>query len=154
MARPKQPRRVYFEPNATYFKPRGIPLSQLKEICLSVEEFEALRLSECQNIEQKRCAEIMGISQPTFSRILTEARKKVAKGLVDGCAIKIDGGVFKMPGQDGTGPSGRGFGRGRGFGGPTKCRCPVCGNEQPHIRGQPCAQMKCEKCGSLMVRGE
>jgi hypothetical protein len=69
-----------------------------------------------------------------------------------------------MPRGDGTGPAGqgpmsgmgRGFGRGMGGGfaaGPGgKCRCPNCGYERTHARGQPCNQMSCPKCGSAMVR--
>jgi len=68
-----------------------------------------------------------------------------------------------MPGGDGTGPAGPGRGRGRGFGpgfggrrfgAPGKCRCPACGTEVPHTRGIPCTQMKCPKCGALMIRGD
>ena len=96
-----------------------------------------------------------------------EARKKIAKALVEGKAIKIHGGVFKMPGEDMTGPAGqgpmpgRGGGRGRGqgagggqgYGGPTTCKCPQCGKEVPHIRGQPCVKQKCPQCSSMMIRG-
>ena len=74
-----------------------------------------------------------------------------------------------MPNRDGTGPAGagrgfgrgagRGFGGGRGFGrGPSGshnlCRCPKCGHTQPHIRGMPCSQVKCEVCGAYMVPGD
>jgi len=65
-----------------------------------------------------------------------------------------------MPGGDGTGPilRGRGLGRGRMGGqlsaGPGGiCICPKCGYEKQHIRVQPCNQMKCPKCGSLLTRG-
>jgi len=55
-------------------------------------------------------------------------------------------------------PFGPGQGRGRGrmgyygLGPAGYCVCPNCGNRVPHQRGLPCAQMKCPKCGSLMVR--
>lgn len=57
-----------------------------------------------------------------------------------------------MPNRDGTGPAGRGAGR--GYGGPKNCKCPECGLKKPHTRGQPCARMKCPKCGVNMVRGD
>ncbi len=48
-----------------------------------------------------------------------------------------------------------GLGRGRGggvrAGGPTKCVCPNCGYEIPHVRGRPCSAETCPKCGTPMV---
>ena len=87
--RPIKPRRVSFDPNVTYFKPRAIPLSMLEEIDLKVDELEALRLCDLKNLEQKEAAKKMKISQSTLSRILRSARKKIAKALIEGKAIKI-----------------------------------------------------------------
>ncbi|MDD4467622.1 MAG: DUF134 domain-containing protein, partial [Candidatus ainarchaeum sp.] len=42
MVRPRIPRRINFEPNATYFKPAGIPLRELEEVVLSFEEAESI----------------------------------------------------------------------------------------------------------------
>jgi predicted DNA-binding protein (UPF0251 family) len=39
MVRPHRCRRVNPEPNITYFKPRGIPLMELQEVILQVDEF-------------------------------------------------------------------------------------------------------------------
>ena len=50
MVRPIKPRRVYFDPNVTYFKPRGIPLSVLEEVDLAVDELEAIRLCDLKNL--------------------------------------------------------------------------------------------------------
>jgi len=87
--RPIKPRRVSFDPNVTYFKPRAIPLSMLEEIDLKVDELEALRLCDLEDLEQKEAARKMKISQSTLSRILRSARKKIAKALIEGKAIKI-----------------------------------------------------------------
>lgn len=87
--RPIKPRRVSFDPNVTYFKPRAIPLSMLEEIDLKVDELEALRLCDLENLEQKEAAKKMKISQSTLSRILRSARKKIAEALIEGKAIKI-----------------------------------------------------------------
>jgi len=89
MVRPKKPRKINFDPNIVYFKPRAIPLSSLEEIELTLDEIEALRLCDLENFDQKRAAKKMKISQSTLNRILTSARKKVAKALIEGKAIKI-----------------------------------------------------------------
>jgi len=80
----------------TYFKPAGIPLRNLEEVCLSIEEAEALRLKELEGLEQEQGAEKMNISRPTFQRVLASARQKVADALLKGKAIKIEGGNFEM----------------------------------------------------------
>jgi len=89
MARPLKPRRVLFDPDVVYFKPRAVPLSMLEEVDLSIDELEALRLCDLKDLEQKEAAKKMKISQSTLQRILTSARKKVAEALINGKAIKI-----------------------------------------------------------------
>ena len=89
MARPIKPRRVFFDPKVTYFKPRAVPLSMLKEVGLSIDELEALRLCDYKNLEQTEAAKKMKISQSTLQRILTSARKKLVQALIEGKAIKI-----------------------------------------------------------------
>lgn len=89
MIRPIKPRRVFFEPNVTYFKPRAVPLSMLEEAELAADELEALRLCDYKNLEQIEAAKKMKISQSTLQRILTSARKKIAEALIEGKAIKI-----------------------------------------------------------------
>jgi len=90
MVRPIRPRRVSFDPNVIYFKPRAVPLSELKEVDLGMDELEALRLCDLENLAQVEAAERMRVSQSSLSRILTSARKKVAQALVEGKAIKIE----------------------------------------------------------------
>ncbi len=89
MVRPKICRRIGFNPNITYFKPQGIPLRDLKEIILQLDEYESLRLKELEGLEQEECAKKMNISQPTFHRLLSSARKKIAEAIITGKAIKI-----------------------------------------------------------------
>jgi len=95
MARPKLCRRILAEPSVTYFKPRGIPLRDLEEVTLHVDEFEAIRLKDLEILEQEECAKKMNISQPTFHRLVLSARKKISDAIVNGKAIKIEGGNFK-----------------------------------------------------------
>ena len=96
MPRPRKMRSVFGEPGATYFKPRGIPMTELEETVLSVEEVEALRLINMDGLEQGEAAKKMEVSQPTLSRILKSARKKLTDALVNGKAIKIEGGSYVM----------------------------------------------------------
>jgi len=96
MPRPPKCRRVAFLPNVTYFKPAGIPLRALEEALLSLEEAESIRLKDLEGLEQKEGAEKMNVSRPTFQRVLASARKKIADALLNGKAIRIEGGSFEM----------------------------------------------------------
>jgi predicted DNA-binding protein (UPF0251 family) len=87
---------VGFNPNVTYFKPRGIPLVDLDEVILQIDEFEAVRLKDLENLEQEECAQKMNISQPTFHRLVLSARKKIADAIINGKAIKIEGGNYRI----------------------------------------------------------
>ena len=99
MARPFCCRHVSSEPESNYFKPRGIPLSSLEEIIMTMDEFEAIRLADLEGLYQEQAAERMGISRPTFARVVESARRKVADALVNGKALAIEGGVVKMLGE-------------------------------------------------------
>jgi predicted DNA-binding protein (UPF0251 family) len=88
-------RKIRFEPGVTYFKPAGVPMAQLEEVTLSFEELEALRLQNIDGLGQEDSAKKMCVSQPTFNRVIKEARKKVTEALVNGKAIKIEGGDYK-----------------------------------------------------------
>ena len=126
MPRPRNCRRVALLPQSDYFKPRGIPLSVLEQIVLTVDEFEAIRLADMEGMYQADAAEKMGISRQTFGRIIESAHKKIAEALVQGKALKIEGGQFRMASPDNVenvcrineaGQSRGRFRRGRGCGG-------------------------------------
>ncbi len=89
MVRPVKPRRVMFDPNVIYFKPRAVSLYMLEEVDLGVDELEAIRLCNLRGLDQSEAAKRMRISQSTLGRILASACKKVAEALVEGKAIKI-----------------------------------------------------------------
>ena len=99
MSRPKCPRLIQGFPSTTYFKPRAIPLSELEEVALSLDEYEAINLADFKGLYQEDAASKMKISRPTFGRIIESAHKKIADALINGKAIKIEGGAFKMPGK-------------------------------------------------------
>jgi predicted DNA-binding protein (UPF0251 family) len=96
MSRPPKCRRIAFVPGATYFKPYGTRLRSVQEVQLSLEEVEALRLKDLEGLEQGDAAEKMNVSRPTFQRVLSSARQKLALALLSGMAIRIEGGHFEM----------------------------------------------------------
>lgn len=102
-------------------------------IRLGFEEVEAIRLKDLEGLEQAACARQMNLTRPTFQRMLAEARRKLAKALVEGRSIQIEGGHYEM--------------RNRLF------ECMDCGEkwEEPPCSegGRHGYEIKCPKCGSL-----
>ena len=90
MPRPHKRRRIQGKVKSDYFKPAGIPLKAIEEINLTMPEFEAIRLIDFEEIPQEQAAGKMKISQPTLSRILKSARKKISEAIIKGKAIKIE----------------------------------------------------------------
>ncbi len=90
----KRYRRVSMPPAMEGFKPFGMPLRELDSVVLLFEEFEAIRLTDYENLTQEEAAEKMNISRPTFTRIYEKARKSIAKTFVEGKAIVIKGGDY------------------------------------------------------------
>ena len=90
MPRPCCPRHIDIRPCAGYFKPAGIPARLLDEVVLSLDELEALRLADFEGLYQEQAAARMKISRSTFSRVVEQARRKVATALVEGKALRVD----------------------------------------------------------------
>jgi len=99
MPRPRLCRRVWLKPDFPYFKPAGVRVIDLEESILTVDEFEAVRLKDLEGLEQEDAAKKMNISQPTFHRLLQSGRKKLADAIVNGKAIKVEGGNFEFCGK-------------------------------------------------------
>lgn len=93
MPRPRRCRWVGFNPDFSYFAPREWPTG---EVILKVEELESLRLKDLLQKDQTEAAKMMSVSQSTFHRILTEARRKVVDALVNGKAIRVYGGDYTL----------------------------------------------------------
>ena len=113
MPRPKMPRWIQGPPPASVFKPAGIPARDLQWVVLRLDEFEALRLADYEGLKQEQVAERLGVSRPTVSRILENARRTVAAAMVEGKTLMIEGGPVQFAPPV---PMGRGSGRGRGGG--------------------------------------
>ena len=94
--RPKKTRWIKCRPGERCFRPRCKPLSKLEGVSLSLDEFEAVRLADYEGLKQEDAAKRMKISRPTFSRIVTSARSKIADALTNVKAIRIKGGSCKI----------------------------------------------------------
>ncbi len=120
MPRPCCVRHIGFQPSAVLFKPAGVPACALEQVTLTLDEVEALRLADLKGLYQEQAAQEMKISRPTFSRIVEEARRKVADALIHGKALRLEGGTVRMKGEtemprrESTGPAGSGHGMGLG----------------------------------------
>jgi len=159
MPRPKKPRFVSGYPTIAAFVPQGVHVAG--EVFLSVEELEAIRLSDFERLDQESAANLMQVSRQTYGRILANARGVVGEALVTGKALRIEGGTYEMRGRgrrrrrrwvnemstnekiqgkgvdtmprgDGTGPQGQGPKSGKGRG---KCN-PNSGEQIPNDRGR------------------
>ena len=126
MPRPLAPRRIAFLPGVTYFKPAGVPLRELEEVALALDELEALRLADLEGMYQEEGARQMGVSRATFARIIESARWKVAHALTSGKALRLEGGpvihsqvgMARPDGVRGHGRHGHGWGKRSREGGP------------------------------------
>lgn len=99
MPRPRMNRRIRHQPLAHFYAPQGVPFGRLRGVTLTLDGLEALRLADAEGLEHEQAAEMMGISRPTFSRLIAEARGIVARGLVNGWAIRIEGGNYEFTGD-------------------------------------------------------
>lgn len=109
MPRPVKTRIVSAYPMISAFVPRGVEISE--EVLMTVEELEAIRLSDFEHLDQEAAAQMMGVSRHTFGRLLAQGRAVVADALVTGKVLKIEGGNYEFRGH---GRRRRGGGRGRG----------------------------------------
>ena len=157
MPRPRRLRRVRAMPDVDYFKPAGVRISELSQVILTVDEYEAVKLKDFEGIEQTESAKKMNISQPTFNRLLTSARKKISDAIINGKAIKIEGGDFKMAGRGlrrgAPAQSGRGRMGGFSVGPEGFCICPKCRTKVQKQRAVPCTERQCPECGAMMMKG-
>lgn len=96
MSRPRKWRKVCCLPESNLFGPLGMPNLESEILIMSVEEYETIRLIDLEEMTQEECAERMNIARTTAQRIYGDARKKLAKSLVHGEILKIEGGDYKL----------------------------------------------------------
>jgi len=96
MPRPVSERRLGAPIAPRVMKPAGIPARVLEEVLLGFDEAEALRLADLEGLYQEAAARSMGVSRQTFGRIVEMARHKVADAILNGKALRIDGGEITI----------------------------------------------------------
>ncbi len=134
MPRPKKQRHIVCNPDVCYFKPRGVPLRELEEVALTVDEYEAIRLADLWGLSHEEAGRRMGVSRATFGRIIQNARRVVAEALVNGMAIRIEGGNYLAA-------------NGRA----TAYVCEECGNTWKELPDK-CGDLKCPRCSQDKVQ--
>ena len=132
MGRPHKKRTVSHSPGVSYFKPRGIPMMELAESVLTIDECEAIRLADYEGLSHEDAGEQMGVSRATFGRIIERARNVVADALINGKAIRIEGGSYQFVERE------------RRFG------CGICRHQwvEPCGTGRP---QECPSCGETQI---
>ena len=131
MGRRARQRWVKYPPDNVYFSRDGRNIED--SIVLTVSEFEAMRLKHYVNFNQKDAAEKMGVSQPTFSRMLERAHQKVTQALYEGKSIHVHGGNIDYK------TSFTGYG------------CLSCNNEWEDAQASKERIVECPKCESKKV---
>lgn len=99
MSRPQKNRFVHNPPIYDRFKPVGVGANSLEQIALTLDEYEAIRLADYENMEHLEASKEMSISRSTFSRLVDKARSKVAKFIIDGKQLYIEGGNIHFKGN-------------------------------------------------------
>jgi predicted DNA-binding protein (UPF0251 family) len=126
MPRPPIERAVSGVPRITLFKPAGVPGRELEQLQLGVDELEAIRLVDLEGLSHEQAAEVMGVSRQTVGRVLERGRARVAEALVQGKAILIGGGQYRVE--------------------PRRMRCFACQARWSDADGEPATA--CPDCGA------
>ena len=96
VARPRKSRSVCGLPELDRFGPLNQKGINQKDVVMTVEEFEAVRLIDKEGMTQEQCAVQMEVSRTTVQGIYNEARQKIAEALVLGKWLRIEGGDYLL----------------------------------------------------------
>ena len=101
MSRPSKRRRICAEPSCRGFGPVEKPSSDAPCIVMTLDEYETVRLIDLEGLTQEECAQQMGIARTTAQAIYGSARQKLARSLVEGWNLRVEGGDYEVcDGQD------------------------------------------------------
>lgn len=97
MTRPNKTKRIGKLPKHSYFEGYNKDL----KITLSLEEFETIRLIDYLGLSQQECSSKMEIGRTTVVALYNNARKKIARYLLEGSSLEINGGHYHLENQKG-----------------------------------------------------
>ena len=95
MPRPIKCRKVCCLPKVSEFVPSG-ETSDANSVVMAVDEYETIRLIDKENFSQEECGKYMHIARTTVQQIYESARRKLAEVVVDGKALRIEGGEYRL----------------------------------------------------------
>jgi len=95
MPRPRKQKLICRMPACNTFGPFGSACTA-EPVSMSLEEYEAIRLIDFENMDQAQCATVMGVARSTVQRLYTDARRKMAECLVGGYILQIGGGDYEL----------------------------------------------------------
>lgn len=96
MPRPRKWRKVCGLPQNDLFGPLDTQVHENRPVIMTVDEYETIRLIDMEGMVQEECAQKMNVARTTVQRIYNDARKKIAKSLVEGRILKIEGGDYEL----------------------------------------------------------
>jgi predicted DNA-binding protein (UPF0251 family) len=95
MPRHRNKRKIMKPPRFKGYKPYGYPGTNSDPVELLFEEYEAIKMADYQLMNHEDAGRLMGVSRATFARIYENARRKIAKALVETREIKTSmGDIF------------------------------------------------------------
>ena len=96
MPRPRKQRNVCCLPDVSEFMPVGAHGRSRENVVLAIDEYEAIRLIDLEGLSQEECSDSMNVARTTAQQIYANARKKIARALVEGLPIRIEGGDYRI----------------------------------------------------------
>lgn len=96
MPRPIKCRKVCCLPRINEFVPAQENKPSDEIVIMTVDEYESIRLIDNEDFSQEECSEYMKIARTTVQQIYNNARKKIARAIVDGLVLKIEGGEYRL----------------------------------------------------------
>ncbi|MCU6762911.1 nitrogenase cofactor biosynthesis protein NifB [uncultured Roseburia sp.] len=96
MPRPGKEKRICRLPVYQNFEAKDLACKDDRQLLLGVDEFETIRLIDYLGMTQEECAAQMQVGRATVQSIYADARKKIARFLVEGARLKISGGTYRL----------------------------------------------------------